>query len=182
MTTLFCCDSIAAYKPQYLDHQSKFSEFFAWAQAQAPQQVASHKPQPVDLTQLNPLYVVQLVRQVNYGPLESKRWFAKAIGSESFVEVTENDLVQANFAKLNSYVFSWRLSLEAPRPLSNATTNMCPAVTRTIGARCTISFLKLTYTRRTLTTDTTGVPISIVLPAISISRERNSLFLIVEAE
>ncbi|KAI8416622.1 hypothetical protein FOFC_02935, partial [Fusarium oxysporum] len=46
----------------------------------------------------------QLVRQVNYGPLESKRYFIPTDGTESdFVEVIENDLIQAKFQKVNTY-------------------------------------------------------------------------------
>ncbi|KAI3560801.1 hypothetical protein IWW34DRAFT_779075 [Fusarium oxysporum f. sp. albedinis] len=57
-----------------------------------------------DLIQLSPPYVVQLVRQVNYGPLESKRYFIPTDGTESdSVEVIENDLIQANFQKVNTY-------------------------------------------------------------------------------
>ncbi len=48
-------------------------------------------------------FVVQLVRQVNYGPLESKRYFAKTPGMGAvFTEVTEQDLINANYAKVNS--------------------------------------------------------------------------------
>jgi hypothetical protein len=50
-------------------------------------------------------YVVQIVRQVNYGPLESKRYFTKAAEEDSegsFVEVTEGNLIDANYQKLNS--------------------------------------------------------------------------------
>lgn len=56
-----------------------------------------------DLINNPPRYAVQLVRQVNYGPLESKRYFVPGDGDE-FVEVSESSLVQANFQKLNSYV------------------------------------------------------------------------------
>jgi hypothetical protein len=48
-------------------------------------------------------YAVQLVRQINYGPLESKRYFIPSEDKdEAFVEVTEKDLLTANFQKLNS--------------------------------------------------------------------------------
>ncbi|KAK7950943.1 uncharacterized protein PG986_006671 [Apiospora aurea] len=51
-----------------------------------------------------PPFAIQLVRQVNYGPLESKRYFAPASASPSgFVEVAEDDLIQANFQELNSF-------------------------------------------------------------------------------
>lgn len=43
---------------------------------------------------------VQVVKQVNYGPLESKRYFIQANGE--FVEVTEQWLIAANFEKLNT--------------------------------------------------------------------------------
>jgi hypothetical protein len=43
---------------------------------------------------------IQVVRQVNYGPLESKRYFAQC--GDEFVEVEEKWLVDANFAKLNT--------------------------------------------------------------------------------
>jgi hypothetical protein len=51
------------------------------------------------------LFVVQLVRQVNYGPLESKRYFVMDPNhgaGETFVEVHEQWLVDANMQKLNS--------------------------------------------------------------------------------
>jgi hypothetical protein len=43
---------------------------------------------------------IQIVKQVNYGPLESKRYFVQHNGQ--FVEVTEHWLVDANFEKLNT--------------------------------------------------------------------------------
>lgn len=56
-----------------------------------------------NLADLKPPYAVQLVRQVNYGPLESKRYFIPVEGKdEAFIEVVEDDLIQANFQKLNS--------------------------------------------------------------------------------
>lgn len=46
---------------------------------------------------------IQVVKQVNFGPLESKRYFFQVKNGE-FVEVTEQWLVNANFQKLNTYV------------------------------------------------------------------------------
>lgn len=51
-------------------------------------------------------FAVQLVRQVNFGPLESKRYFAP--DGTAFVEVGERALVDANFKKLNSCVLGRR--------------------------------------------------------------------------
>lgn len=57
----------------------------------------------VDLLSLKPDFAVQLVRQVNYGPLESKRYFIPSSSSDGgFLEISENDLIQANFQKLNA--------------------------------------------------------------------------------
>ena len=47
------------------------------------------------ISEMNPSYVVQIVRQVNYGPLESKRYFiaVREKADEPFLEVTERDLI-----------------------------------------------------------------------------------------
>jgi len=43
------------------------------------------------------------VRQANYGPLESKRYFVLVEGRDSeFFEVVEDDLILANLKKLNA--------------------------------------------------------------------------------
>ncbi|OBT57455.1 hypothetical protein VE04_02296 [Pseudogymnoascus sp. 24MN13] len=49
-------------------------------------------------------YAIQVVRQVNYGPLESKRYFVSGDGGRgtNFCEITEEDLIEANFEKLNA--------------------------------------------------------------------------------
>jgi hypothetical protein len=47
-------------------------------------------------------YAIQLVKQVNYGPLESKRYFVPLDDNAEFREITERDLIEANFAKVNS--------------------------------------------------------------------------------
>ena len=49
-------------------------------------------------------YAVQLVRQVNYGPQESIRYFVPAKTGSDFTETTEDNLVESNFEKLNSYL------------------------------------------------------------------------------
>jgi hypothetical protein len=51
------------------------------------------------------IFAVQVVRQVNYGPLESKRYFVSAKDQEgemNFHEITESDLIEANYEKLNA--------------------------------------------------------------------------------
>jgi len=100
MAPLFCCGDVKPYKAQRLQHDAKFSSFMAWASANSDVEPTTDK---VDLTELKPILAIQLVRQVNYGPLESKRYFVPANeGQQNFMEVTENDLIQANFQKLNT--------------------------------------------------------------------------------
>jgi len=104
MSSIFCCNSIKPYRPARLLHEDKFTAFAAWAEfpkESSPSTTDGDKK--IDLVALKPPYAIQLVRQVNYGPLESKRYFIpQEDGDDRFVEVTEDDLIQANFKKLNS--------------------------------------------------------------------------------
>ncbi|KAI5918568.1 hypothetical protein F4810DRAFT_569165 [Camillea tinctor] len=101
MATLFCCSSIEPFKPKYITHQSMFTTFMQWASY--PKEVPP-KEASVSLEDLGTPYVIQLVRQVNYGRQESTRYFAKVQDQgEDFVEVNEDALIQANFQKLNAY-------------------------------------------------------------------------------
>ena len=105
MSSLFCCDAIQPYRPQYLQHQDKFNSFMGWSAF--PRAAAMDNDEKPDLAKLKPSFAVQLVRQVNYGPLEAKRYFIPIEGqANEFVEIGEDDLIQANFQKLNSYVCS----------------------------------------------------------------------------
>ncbi|KAM0288738.1 hypothetical protein ACHAO9_006801 [Fusarium lateritium] len=100
MSSLFCCSSVEPYRPQYLSHQSKFDNFMAWASFPTK----SSPEGDVDMSNIVPSFAVQLVRQVNYGPLESKRYFIPSDSKEGgFLEITETDLIQANFQKVNTY-------------------------------------------------------------------------------
>ena len=99
MASPFCCDSIKQYRPSYLDHEAKFRAFMTWSSTKSK----IDQPSETSFTDAKPSYAVQLVRQVNFGPLESKRYFVPAGDKDGeFVEVTENDLINANFQKLNS--------------------------------------------------------------------------------
>lgn len=104
-TSIFCCSDIQPYRPQHLDHEQKFHAILAWARF--PKTSAASGDANV-IAETNPLYAAQIVRQVNYGPLESKRYFIAVGGKgdeeEPFKEVTERDLVEANYEKLNSCV------------------------------------------------------------------------------
>jgi hypothetical protein len=102
MSSLYCCASIKPFRPQHIQHEAKFTFFLGWAEfPKSASLVASN--QELDLAELMPPYAIQLVQQVNYGPLESKRYFIPVDGrDEAFVEIDEDQLIQANFQKLNS--------------------------------------------------------------------------------
>ncbi|KAI1121200.1 hypothetical protein F5Y10DRAFT_256769 [Nemania abortiva] len=97
MSSILCCSSISPYRPRWLDHEPKFNSFMGWAK--------SDPAEPANGSSLvdSALYVVQLVRQVNYGKRESIRYFVPDTSSSFFLEATEQDLIQANFEKLNSF-------------------------------------------------------------------------------
>jgi hypothetical protein len=100
MDTVFCCSSIQPFKPRIIDHQQKFRTFKAWAETAGNTSTSSVSSNTSTLSNGSP-YVVQVVRQVNYGPIESKRYFAHG-GNDTYLEVTEKDMIDANYQKLNS--------------------------------------------------------------------------------
>lgn len=80
-----------------------FTAFMQWASFPKACELPDEASGTVTMADANPEYVIQLVRQVNYGPLESRRYFARVeTGDEKLIEVTEKDLIDANFKKLNS--------------------------------------------------------------------------------
>jgi len=107
MSALFCCSNIVPYRPQALAHEPKFRAFTQWASFPRESAVEGPTGETKKLVDLNSSYVIQLVRQINFGALESKRYFAAIEANdaaEPFLEVTEADLIEANFEKLNAYV------------------------------------------------------------------------------
>ncbi|KAF9780381.1 hypothetical protein IL306_000317 [Fusarium sp. DS 682] len=103
MPTIFCCSDIEPYRSQHLSHQTKFNNFMSWGSFPKESSLSTGYARH-DFSQLNPSYAVQLVRQVNFGPLESKRYFIPTDSSEiEYVEVSEQDLIEANFKKVNTY-------------------------------------------------------------------------------
>ncbi|KAM0260043.1 hypothetical protein ACHAQJ_002967 [Trichoderma viride] len=97
MPDLFCCPSIKPYRPRRLDHEEKFDRFMQWAK------FASSNPSEGYLLITDSQYAVQLVKQVNFGSQESIRYFIPASNGIEYVEITESNLLEANFKKLNSY-------------------------------------------------------------------------------
>lgn len=159
MAELFCCQAIKPYRPLRLDHEGKFDRFMQWAKH------ASSDPSDSFLLNSNMEYAVQLVKQVNFGPKESTRYFAPAKGDSGFIEITENDLLEANFEKLNSYVSS-----QCQLLVSHVLITKLPllAGSRTSNATRTTSSSKSTCIRRIPSTDTIGERILHAPPRTSI--------------
>ena len=102
MDPLFCCTQLQPFKPKPIDHDPKFTSFLTWAKSTTTSSSTSNSLPDFNLPST---FVIQLVKQVNYGPLESKRYFITL--PSGFQEVTEKQLIDANFQKLNTYV-TWR--------------------------------------------------------------------------
>jgi hypothetical protein len=94
MSSIFCCSNIQPFKNRTLTHEPKFRTFMSWATYPTASTITD-TPDASDVA-----LVIQIVKQVNYGPLESKRYFVQR--DEQFVEVTEKWLIDANFEKLNT--------------------------------------------------------------------------------
>jgi hypothetical protein len=96
MSSIFCCSDIRPYKNRNLSHEQKFDTFMSWGAFPRESNITGADISPQENT-----YVVQVVRQVNFGPLEAKRYFVKSSSGE-WGEVSEKWLIDANFQKLNS--------------------------------------------------------------------------------
>lgn len=99
MSNILCCSSIRLYRPRQLDHEAKFRAFMSWAGLQT----ASLVPTDGCSAASSAPYAIQLVRQINYGPQESIRYFIPAGNGSNFMEATEDNLLMSNFEKVNSY-------------------------------------------------------------------------------
>ena len=100
MENLFCCTDLQPFRPRTVDHEFKFTSFMTWGMKYQNGTTASFSSSTKTFT-----YAIQLVKQVNYGALESKRYFVPVSGTLlDHVEIREQDLLDANFEKVNSYV------------------------------------------------------------------------------
>lgn len=104
MGTIFCCSSVKPYRPAVLQHEAKFSIFITWAKSSLSSSIddsinVSELPNASSVS----CFVIQVVCQVNYGLIEWKNYFAKVEDFTSpFRQVSEDDLIAANYMKLNS--------------------------------------------------------------------------------
>jgi hypothetical protein len=111
MSVLFCCSSISPYRPRLLEHEAKFRAFMSWASLhKSSVAIGDGSASTVNCAS----YAVQLVRQVNYGPQESIRYFVPSKDSSDFTETTEDNLIESNFEKLNSYLTNNTPSVRFP--------------------------------------------------------------------
>ncbi|KAI4957781.1 hypothetical protein J4E86_004920 [Alternaria arbusti] len=96
MLSIFCCSDIQGYRNRYLSHESKFETFMDWGNYPKASDTGT-APSATNFT-----FAVQVVKQTNYGPLDSKRYFVT--GSDgTFAEVTEQWLIDADFEKVNTF-------------------------------------------------------------------------------
>lgn len=159
MASLFCCSKTQPYRPQTLSHEPKFRTFMKWASFPTESTIQTDK-KPVDL---NYTFVIQLVRQVNFGALESKRYFVVDESNDAFLKTTEADLIEANYEKLNAYVL---FDVES----CNEALLRCRPVIRTSSVLHTIDSLRSMCTRRMRSMRITGVTTLLVLVVRSICR------------
>lgn len=92
-------------------HESKFKQFIAWARnlESSPVSNSTSETYSFETPAKVPDYAVQFVQQINYGPVEAKRYFIPAEDNltrnePEFLETTEKDLIIGNFQKLNTLV------------------------------------------------------------------------------
>lgn len=108
MASVFCCSDIQPYRPTKVAHELKFTSFLEWGRFPRCSS-AYNSTDGGDGDNSAPdtkwPYAIQLVQQVNIGPLESKRYFVpqgEPNRDRAFKEIFEKDLIDANFAKVNS--------------------------------------------------------------------------------
>ena len=95
MSSIFCCPNTTPYKSRILDNEPKFRSFLNWGSFPKDISITTNLPDEPNG------FIIQVVRQVNFGPLESKRYFLHT-SSDTFVEVSEQWLIDNNFKKLNA--------------------------------------------------------------------------------
>jgi hypothetical protein len=70
MSSVFCCFNKQPYKNRTLSHESNFRTFMLWASYPKENNITDDFPSAADVT-----FAVQVVKQTNFGPLDSKRYF-----------------------------------------------------------------------------------------------------------
>jgi hypothetical protein len=87
-TEVFCCRGKTPYKPRRTDHEDLFSAF---------QEISSDNcSTPVGLGEDR---AVQVVKQQNFGPVLSSRYFKLP----NFEEISQSEFISSNYKRLNSF-------------------------------------------------------------------------------
>ena len=90
--SLFCCSDFKPYKNIRTDYEAHFDAFLSWATGSGRQAAANV---PADG------FVVQFVKQRNYGPLEAKKYFKRT--SSGFESTDEDFVISNNLFKKNTF-------------------------------------------------------------------------------
>ncbi|KAI5866332.1 hypothetical protein GGS23DRAFT_594460 [Durotheca rogersii] len=100
---VICCDALVPYQPKPTDQESRFTLFMDWARFPRESSIAADSD--AFFISSRPDFVVQVARGAQHaGPPQSDRFFARAEGKgKPFVEVTEKDLAEANYQKINAF-------------------------------------------------------------------------------
>ncbi|KAJ6632279.1 hypothetical protein B0H10DRAFT_2206657 [Mycena sp. CBHHK59/15] len=88
---------LSSYRTIRTDQEAKFAAFLEFVDKATLARTTER-----DISQ----FAIQLVTQVNYGPIVSKQYFATAAlvgGDEPFTELTEAQMVDLNLKKANVY-------------------------------------------------------------------------------
>ena len=97
MDTIFCCFQIKPYKSQRLDHELMLGDFLAWGQDPTTETSAGGTDL---LTVLNEgIFAIQVVRQANYSPLESKRYLSRFSPAQPAVAVPFERLTKTSWSR-----------------------------------------------------------------------------------
>lgn len=109
----FCCDNIKPYpRASRTDHDGKFNPYIKVASDTTAKDSKTSTAGSTDSNQPADQYpyIIQFVKQVNYGPVVFRRFFAPAASTNSseseskrYIELAEEDLIAANFIKVNTY-------------------------------------------------------------------------------
>ncbi|KAK4541726.1 hypothetical protein LTR36_007435 [Oleoguttula mirabilis] len=103
MSSIFCCNKYQPHRSRTVDHEAKFRALLSWAQSTSSSPIGSVQSSVEEMLGDSSSYAVQVVQQVNFGPVETRRYFVADAASDTFTEISERDLVDANYKKVNSY-------------------------------------------------------------------------------
>ncbi|KAL4244108.1 hypothetical protein ABKN59_010734 [Abortiporus biennis] len=103
MSTLFCCTAREQYKPRTVVHESTLNSFVKWSKFPKQSICESDEATLRELNQ-NVDYVIELLRQIDFGSEESRRYFLVMKGpDEPFVEVMKEFVDAEGYKEAKSF-------------------------------------------------------------------------------